>query len=137
MNQLKGSMIDHFQYTVDNSLARNRSIIDQLTKLQDCCSKVSRTIGKAATTCGCVQINATKQAYPPPCSDVSMDDLHYLMCTHLEGKLCEDCLDHLEREIGRTLYYLTSICNTFDMNLSDSFIRELKRANILGKYSLR
>ena len=137
MNPFKDSMIDHFQYTIDNSLVRNKSIIDQLTKLQDCCSKISGTIGKAATTCGCIQINAIKQPYPAACLDMSIDDLHHLMCTHLEGKLCEDCLEHLERQIGRTLFYLTSICNTFDMNLSDAFARELKQVEILGKYSLR
>ena len=137
MNPQKNSMIDIFEYTVDNSLVRNKSIIDQLTKLQDCCSKISSTIGKAATTCGCIQINATKQAYPPFCSDLSINDLHHLMCTHLQGQLCEDCQEHLERQIGRTLFYLTSICNTFDMNLSDAFARELKQVEILGKYSLR
>lgn len=137
MNELKDSIIDHFQYTVDNILVRNKSIIDQLTKFQDCCSKVNRTIGKSATTCGCIQINAKKQAYPSSGTDMTIDDLPHLMCTHLNGTLCENCYDSLEREIGRTLFYLASICNTFDMTLYDSFIRELKRAEILGKYSLR
>ena len=137
MNPVKNSIIDDFQYTVDNSLVRNKSIIDQLTKLQDCCSKTSSTVGKAATTCGCIQINVCKQAYPPLCTDLCINDLHDLMCTHLQGQLCEDCQEHLERQIGRTLFYLTSICNTFDMNLSDAFARELKQVEILGKYSLR
>jgi len=137
MNQMKDSIIDYFQFTIEGNLVRNRSIMDQLTKLQDCCSKVNRTISKAATTCGCIQINIVKQPYPAMCLDSSIDDLSSLMCTHLQGKLCDDCYEHLEREIGRTLFYLTSICNTFDMNLYDAFIRELKQTEILGKYSLR
>ncbi len=137
MNQFTNSIINNFQYTVDHNLIRNKSIMDQLTKLQDCSSKVNRTISKAATSCGCIEILASKQAYPNLDTDLCFDDLPNLMCTHLKGELCEKCHDHLEREIGRTLFYLTSICSTFGMHLSDAFIRELRQIEILGKYSLR
>lgn len=137
MSEFKDAVIDQLQYTIDNILVRNRSIVDQLTKFQDCCSKLSRVVAKSATTCGCIQINVSKQPYPPLDTELSIDDLSTLMRTHIEGQLCNECLYLIDKEIGRTLFYLSAICNTFDISLYDCFIQELKRAELLGKYSLR
>jgi len=131
---LKDMLIDEFQYTVSDLLVRNKSIIDQITKFQDTNARINRTIVKAATQCGCIKINAKKQNHK---TDGDIEELKKLMKSHLEGKLCDNCRDLLEKEIGRNLFYLTSIVNTLDINLYDVIIKELERLKILGNYNLR
>jgi hypothetical protein len=127
-------MISQFQYTVGELLVRNKSILDLITKFQDSNGRVNREIVKAVTQCGCVKINAKKQVYP---DGVDFDEILKLMETHLEGTLCENCRDLIEKDIGRNMFYLASICNTLDLNLYDIIIKELDRIKMLGKYNLR
>jgi NTP pyrophosphatase (non-canonical NTP hydrolase) len=58
------------------------------------------------------------------------------MDTHVEGHLCESCRDLIEKELGKNLYYIASICNTLDLNLYDIIIKEQERVKMLGQYSL-
>ncbi len=127
-------MVDQFQYTVAELLVRNKSILDQITKYQDSNGRVNRGIIKAVTQCGCVKVHAKKQAMPP---DADFDEIRNNMKTHIEGKLCNNCRDIIEKDIGRNLFYLASICNTLDLNLYDIIIKELDRIKMLGKYNLR
>jgi hypothetical protein len=131
---LKDIMVDQFQFTVGELLVRNKSILDLITKFQDSNGRVNREIVKAVTQCGCVKINAKKQVYP---DGADFDELRTLMETHLEGTLCENCRDLIEKDIGRNMFYLASICNTLDLNLYDIIIKELDRIKMLGKYNLR
>jgi len=127
-------MVDQFQYTVAELLVRNKSILDQITKFQDSNGRVNRGIIKAVTQCGCVKINAKKQ---PITIGSDLDEIQSNMKTHLEGKLCDNCRDIIEKDIGRNLFYLASICNTLDLNLYDIILKELDRIKMLGKYNLR
>lgn len=61
MPDLRNAITDEFQYTVESLLFRNKSILDQMTKYQDSCARVNRTIAKSATSCGCININVEKQ----------------------------------------------------------------------------
>lgn len=131
---MKDIMISQFQYTVGELLVRKKSILDLITKFQDSNGRVNREIVKAVTQCGCVKINAKKQVYP---DGVDFDEIRTLMETHLEGTLCENCRDLIEKDIGRNMFYLASICNTLDLNLYDIIIKELDRIKMLGKYNLR
>ena len=131
---MKGIAVDEFQYTVQELLVRNKSIIDQLTKYQDSNARVNRTIVKAVTQCGCIKINAQKQPFS---EDGEFEDIHETLKTHLEGKLCDNCRDLIEKEIGSNLFYLASLCNTLDLNLYDIILKELERVKVLGKYALR
>lgn len=128
--------LEDFQKFIKDILIRNKSILDQTTKLQDACTHLSRTISKAATTCGCVTIEATKQQYTLS-EDLSLDEIKELMQTHVHGTLCVNCQELLEKEIGRLLFYLGAIANTFDISLSDVLQKEKERTEILGKYSLK
>lgn len=130
------SELDNFQKFVDNILIRNKSVLDQSTKLQDACTHLCRDISKAATTCGCITIEAKKQPYTLS-EDLSLDDLKHLMKTHVNGELCPNCQEQVEKEIGRLLFYLGAIANTFDLSLSDILAQEKKRTELLGKFSLR
>ena len=131
------SELDAFQTFINDILIRNKSILDQTTKLQDACTHLCRNISKSATTCGCISIDAHKQPYPPTTSDLSLEDLKSLMSTHINGELCPNCQELIEKEIGRVLFYLGAIANTMDLSLSDILEHEKKHTELLGKFSLR
>lgn len=128
--------LDHFQLFANTVLIRNKSILDQSTKLQDACTHLCRDISKSATCCGCITINATKQPYFTSEAH-SLEDLKTLMNTHVSGELCPNCQELVEKEMGRILFYLASIANTFNLSLSEILENEEKRTQLLGNYSLR
>ena len=131
---MKDIMIDEFQYMVQELLVRNKSIVDSITKYQDSNARVNRAIVKAVTQCGCIKIHAKKQNIP---ENGDFDEIKNSMKTHLEGKLCDNCRDQIEKDIGRNVFYLASICNALDLNLYDIMIKEYDRLKMLGKYNLR
>ena len=134
MNNVKDAALDRFQYTVSELLVRNKSILDEMTKLEDSNARINRTLSKAVTQCGCVKINACKQDYPESMDfEITMNR----MSSHLEGQLCPNCRDMIEKDIGRHLFYLASLCNNLDLNLYDIIIKELNRLQLLGRFSLR
>lgn len=134
MSKIKDTVIDDFQYAVSELLIRNKSILDGMTKLEDSNARINRALSKAVTHCGCIRVNAYKQDYP---DDAGLDNINHSLSSHLEGELCADCRDHLEKEIGDHLFYLASLCNNLDLNLYDIIIKELDQLKILGKFSLR
>lgn len=127
-------LLDKFQYTIADFLIRNKSILDGITKFQDSCSSVNRAIAKTITQCGCCKINAHKQDIN---KDSNIDELKSSLKTHLDGDLCDNCRDAIEKEMGQTLFYMASLCNTLDLNMYDIMLKELDRVQILGKYTLR
>ena len=133
--------LEQFQNTIDDILFRNKSLLDQMTKLQDACSKLNRTISKCATTCGCIQINVAKQHYPlqdeVDIDQVELSELEFLLSTHVEGHLCPKCVEAIEKDMGRVLFYSGSICNTFGLSLSSIVNKEQLRCSLLGKYALK
>ncbi|PYG87981.1 hypothetical protein LY28_01691 [Ruminiclostridium sufflavum DSM 19573] len=131
---MKDMLIDDFQYTAQELLIRNKSILDLITKYQDSNSRVNRAIIKAVTQCGCMTISAHKQEIP---DDASLDEMKTSVESHIEGLLCENCRDAIERDIGRNVFYLASICNALDLNLYDIILKENDRIRMLGKYNLR
>lgn len=131
---MKDIIVDDFQYTVQELLVRNKSILDSLTKFQESNSRINRSIIKAVTQCGCIKITAKKQDFP---EDGSFEEIRDSMESHLEGTLCNICRDAIEKEMGRNLFYLSSICNNLDLNMYDVILKELERIKLLGKYNLR
>ncbi|HHW31292.1 MAG TPA: DUF1573 domain-containing protein [Clostridiaceae bacterium] len=131
---MKDMIMDEFQYSISELLNRNKSILDLITKFQDSNSRINRSIIKAVTHCGCLKINAKKQEFS---ENASLEEMKNLLSTHLEGSLCENCRDFIEKEIGRSMFYLASICNTLDLNLYDILIKEHENLKLLGKYNLR
>ena len=63
-------------------------------------------------------------------------DLKSLLDSHLSGELCSHCRENIETEIGRSLFYMTALCNLLDLNLYDIFIKEHKQLEILRGYTL-
>ena len=134
MNEIKDTALDSFQYAVEELLVRNKSILDEMSKLGDSNARINRTIAKAVTHCGCIKINASKQQYP---EDMDFNNIGDSLSSHIEGELCSNCRDNLEKDIGRHLFYLTTICNNLDLNLYDIILKESNRLKVFGKYNLR
>lgn len=126
-----GKDVEEFQDVVSQLLARHRSILDCLTKHHESTSRVNRAVTKAVTHCGCISINANRQNFP---EDGSLKDCQKYACSHLEGKLCENCYEVVEEELGNHLFYLAALCNLLDIDLKEVFCNELSRLNTLGHF---
>ena len=85
---MKDIIFDDFQNCVNDSLIRHKSILDILTKYSESTSKVNRSVAKAVTQCGCINISAQKQHIPQEPSDSEVDLNNYLT-SHLNGNLCD------------------------------------------------
>lgn len=127
------SVLNKFQNSVSEVLIRHKSILDIISKYQESCSKVNRSIIKSATSCGCIHVNAQKQNIP---ETLSYEELHDFMSNHVSGKLCDTCKDKIEKEIGNNLFYLVAICNTLNLDLNEILTKQCKSIDTLGKYSL-
>ena len=115
---MKDIIFDNFQDSVDNCLIRHRSILDVLTKYTESSSRINRSVAKAVTNCGCIQINASKQKTLKE-NYSNENDIKKHLNPHITGKLCDDCREVIEEEIVTNLFYLTSLCNQLNINLYD------------------
>jgi len=104
-----------------------------MTKLEEAQARVNRAIAKAVTNCGCIKVNARKQIVP---LDINIEDLKNHMSAHIEGELCENCRDIIEKEIGNHLFYIASLCNTLDISLDNVLEKEYENINTLGIYNM-
>jgi len=134
---MKDCIFDNFQNSVDESLLRHRSILDILTKLQESEARVNRAVVKSITNCGCIKVEAKKQYTPANIDDINLDTFSASLDTHMQGSLCENCREIIERELGNNLFYTTSLCNLLDLNLYDVILKEYDKINTLGKYNMR
>lgn len=133
---MKDIIFDDFQNCVNDSLVRHKSILDILTKYSESTSKVNRSVAKAVTQCGCIDIFAQKQHIPEINSESEVD-LNDYFTSQLNGELCDKCREIIEREIGNNLFYLTALCNHLNINLYDILLKEYNKTTTLGKYNLR
>ncbi|MDQ7793387.1 MAG: DUF1573 domain-containing protein [bacterium] len=126
---MKDLLCSEFQDTVERCLVRHRSVLDVMTKLQESNARINRAIAKSITSCGCLTISAARQRVP---EDVSLQELRDHMDTHLAGKLCENCLEAVEVELGNHLFYVAGLCNLLSLNLYDVLLKERQRLSALG-----
>lgn len=108
-----------------------------MTKLQESEARINRAVAKSITRCGCIKLNAKKQEIPGEDSEIEIENLSQCLQTHVKGKLCDNCRDVIESEIGTNIFYLTSLCNTLGLSLYDILLKEYDKVNTLGKYNLR
>lgn len=130
MNDL---LFDQFQEKVDEVLIRHVSVLDIITKLEESNAHINRAVIKTITSCGCLEINASKNIIP---EGTEFTDLKNYNKSHLNGEICQTCRDKVEQEIGSHLFYVAAICNHLDLNLYDIILQEYKRINALGSFSL-
>lgn len=108
--------LNEFQEKVDEVLVRHRSILDILTKLQESSTRVNRGVAKSATYCGCIELHVKKQEIPV---DISYSQVKAYMDNHVKGELCDICREKIQEEISSNLFYITALCNLFDINMED------------------
>ncbi|SCZ05636.1 DUF1573 domain-containing protein [Alkaliphilus peptidifermentans] len=130
---MKNFSINEFQSQVDDVLVRHRSVLDILTKLQESSSKVNRAVAKSATYCGCIEIHAEKQEVP---EDISYSDIKNYMKNHVKGELCDICREKIEAELSANMFYFTTLCNLFDINIEELITTHYEQLKTLGKYGL-
>ena len=132
---MKDLICDEFQNTVSKYLVRHQSILDILSKIQESTARVNRATIKTVTNCGCLQIHAAKKEIPP---DATFDDfaIMKILDNNLEGKICPECKETLENELGKTLFYLAALCNAMDLNLYDVLLKEHKKLSTLRIFNL-
>jgi hypothetical protein len=133
-NSINDIHIEDFQSVVGDLLMRNRSILDILSKIQTSAGRVNRSVVKAVTHCGCIEIEGKKQTFP---GEANIEDLRELMSTQVRGELCGECRATVEEEIGGVLFYLAALCNTLDISLYDAILKQKETLNTLGSYSLK
>lgn len=135
---MKDVIFDDFQNIVAESLVRHKSIVDIITKLQESEARLNRAIAKSVTSCGCLEINARKQEIPNELpEDMTLEDFHKLMNNHIQGELCDNCREVLEKEMGNNLFYIASLCNVLNLSLYDVLLKEYNKLKMLGKYDMR
>lgn len=130
---MKNFTIQEYQAQVDDVLVRHRSILDILTKLQESTAKVNRAVAKSATYCGCVTFNVEKQAIP---EDTSFSEIKEHMKEHIDGQLCDICREKVEAELSANIFYFTTLCNAFNINVGDLITKHHEQLKTLGKYGL-
>ncbi|NLX62974.1 MAG: DUF1573 domain-containing protein [Tissierellia bacterium] len=133
VNVQQNISLNDFQNMVEEVLIRHKSILDIVTKLDEYTARINRAVMKSVTSCGCIEIHATKQDY----NKESLSEMKDSMKNHIKGKLCSNCKEIIEEEIGAYLFYLAALCNTLDIDLSDALIKEYKNLKTLGIFSLK
>lgn len=129
---IKDLIYDDFQEKVSNVLIRHKSILDIISKLEQSNAKINRSVIKSTTICGCISINATKQDF----NKKSMVEARDSLQNHVDGELCDICKEKIEKELGNHMFYIASLCNTLNLNLYDVLLKEYKKLDALGIYSL-
>jgi hypothetical protein len=127
-------LYENFQNMVVDLLSRHKSILDIMTKLEESNARVNRSVAKAVTSCGCIQLEAQKQKIP---TDASIEQIKEFMDDHIRGKLCEKCRDIIEKELGNHMFYIASLANALDISLYDVIVKEEKSLSALGKFHLK
>ncbi len=117
----KDIIAEDFQLAVESSINRNKNLLDTTSKKDIFSARLTRAIVKAITSCGCISVHSEKCAGD----------------TCLEGKLCKNCRDVVESEMGEELYYLAAICNALDLSIYDIMLKEKSSLSMLGKFSLK
>ena len=123
-----------FQKTVDTMLIRHQSILDILAKNQEASARVTRAVTKAVTSCGCLAIEAHKEAIP---ESATIADLKELLSSHVAGDLCPNCRETIETELGRQMFYLAALANTLNLSLDKAVEREENMLKTLTVFTLR
>lgn len=114
-------------------LLRHRSLLDVLSKSQQASASVNRSVIKSVTECGCISLQANKQPYP---DDLTLEETKALIQTHINGNLCENCIDAITAQLGKQLFYLSSLCNLLELDLDDIIAKESQKCSTLGLFNL-
>lgn len=127
------NQLDAFQQQVSQLLIRHRSILDVISKTHESTARVNRALAKAVTECGCVEVTAKKQTFD---TSKELREHSSKLETHVNGRLCEHCKEIITAELGKSLFYLTALCDITEIKLSDVLNSEVNRLHTLGVFNL-
>ncbi|MFM9281675.1 nucleoside triphosphate pyrophosphohydrolase family protein [Paenibacillus jiagnxiensis] len=122
-----------FQDQVSELLLRHRSLLDILSKTGQSGAAVNRVVAKAVTECGCIELHAKKQDYE---SESRLEQAKELLDNHVQGQLCENCKEVITAELGRSLFYMSALCNLLDIRLEDVVENESRKCSTLGLFNM-
>lgn len=126
-------LTEQFQNTVKSLLIRHQSILDILSKGQEASARVNRAVVKSVTSCGCLAVDAHKKQIP---DDATLFDLKELLDSNLEGKLCDNCRDTIEIELGKQLFYIAAMANTLGISIDEVIKREMDKLSTLTIFNM-
>lgn len=121
--------LKEFQEQVSDLLLRHRSLLDVLSKSQQSNAQAHRAVVKAVTECGCIRLYAEKQPF-------TLEEARTQLKSHVEGKLCDSCAEAVTAEIGKNLFYLSSMCNLLELDLDQIVEKESQKCSTLGRFNL-
>ena len=120
---LNDIMAEDFQIVVEEYVERNKNLLDTMSKYQTAPSRLNRAVTKAATQCGCISLTGRKRSGQAK--------------TGVEGKLCKNCREAIEKEMGDVLFYHAAMCNALGLSIYDVMLKEKQTLFALGEYSLK
>lgn len=56
--------------------------------------------------------------------------------THMEGQLCDNCMEAVSSELGKSMFYMSALCNMLNIDLEDVITKESSRCSTLGLFRL-
>lgn len=125
--------LKEFQDQVSDLLLRHRSLLDVLSKIQQTGAAVNRSVIKSITECGCIEVDAKKQPYP---ESASSEQIRQLVGTHVKGALCDNCMETVQNELGRNLFYLSALSNLLKIDLDEVVDKESRKCSTLGFFNM-
>lgn len=127
------SSLQSFQEQVSELLLRHRSLLDILSKTSQTNAAVVRSVTKAVTECGCIELHATKQNFD---GEIDLQQAKEVTRQHVQGELCENCKDAITNELGRNLFYLSALCNSLGIDMDKVVEQESQKCSTLGLFNL-
>ena len=125
--------LQDFQDQVSELLLRHRSLLDVLSKNGQSSASVNRSVAKAITDCGCIELHATKQTFAP---GLNLEEAKETVRTHVQGELCEICREVISTELGRNLFYMSALCNLLGINMDEVVRKESQKCSTLGLFNM-
>ncbi|WP_435922636.1 DUF1573 domain-containing protein [Paenibacillus sp. DYY-L-2] len=125
--------LQSFQEQVSELLLRHRSLLDVMSKMGQTNAAAVRSVTKAITECGCVELHATKQEFEP---GMSLEQAKETIKRHVQGELCENCRDAISNELGRSLFYMSALCNQLGIELDEVLEKESQKCSTLGLFNM-
>lgn len=125
--------LEQFQEQVSELLLRHRSLLDVMSKFGQSSASVNRSIAKAVTDCGCIELHAHKQPYS---DEMSLENAKKALESHLSGELCENCRDAVKSQLGRTFFYMAAMCNLLDIQMNEVVADEHAKCSTLGLFNM-
>lgn len=125
--------LQSFQEQVSELLLRHRSLLDVMSKMGQTNAAAVRSVTKAITECGCVELHATKQEFEP---GMSLEQAKETIKRHVQGELCENCRDAISNELGRSLFYMSALCNQLGIELDGVLEKESQKCSTLGLFNM-